>query len=387
VQTIARAGVLLGTVPYMSPEQTEGVAVDPRSDIFSLGVMLFEMLTGSRPFQGHSPAQIISSILRDTPPPVNTLRPEVSPDLARIVRRCLSKDPVSRYQSARDLHIELRELAEELRTPSGSGAKALPTPVPGRLASGLSEVVRSGRSIRTRTGAALLLAGVALLNWMETTLETVVNETTGISVGLRQELARSMQWLEGGLSFERHDLTSVVAVYGYSAAYFFVMPLLVLVALAASARRRDPGAFRVVSFALVFDYAISLPLYLFYPVPERWAFAEADAILLSDLWSSRLIESLRPISALDNCLPSFHVSATVIVVLAAFLFQARFRTFTVPLGLAVIASTFALGIHWLPDIVAGVAVGVLSLGLAMRLDAHLAEAQARSVGGLTRLER
>ena len=107
-------GKIVGTVAYMSPEQAEGTAVDERSDIFSLGVMLYEMATGDRPFKGDTNLSILSSVLRDTPKALTEINPAVSPELARVVRRCLVKDPEHRFQSAKDLRNELEELQATL---------------------------------------------------------------------------------------------------------------------------------------------------------------------------------------------------------------------------------------------------------------------------------
>ena len=114
-------GQLLGTVPYMSPEQAQGRSVDHRSDIFSLGVILHELATGRRPFQGASSAEILSSILRDTPHAVTKLRPDLPRHLARIVRRCLEKDPNRRYQVTQDLRNDLEDLRKEIES-EGPGA-------------------------------------------------------------------------------------------------------------------------------------------------------------------------------------------------------------------------------------------------------------------------
>ena len=101
----------MGTPAYMSPEQTSGLPLDHRSDIFSLGVMLHEMSTGKRPFNGASAAELASAILRDTPPLVTALRPDLPSELARLqVRRCLEKDRSHRIQTARDVSNEPREL-------------------------------------------------------------------------------------------------------------------------------------------------------------------------------------------------------------------------------------------------------------------------------------
>ena len=107
-----QAGVVMGTPSYMSPEQVSGRPLDHRTDIFSLGVMLHEMATGQRPFHGASSAELISSVLRDHPPLVTEIRPDLPADLARIIRRCLEKDPRRRMQTARDVSNEFRELAQ-----------------------------------------------------------------------------------------------------------------------------------------------------------------------------------------------------------------------------------------------------------------------------------
>ena len=104
---MTRPGVIMGTIPYMSPEQVQGRSADSTSDVFSLGVLLHEMFTGERPFQGETSADLISSILRDSPQPVSRSRPGVPPGLEEVVLRCLEKDPDRRYQTARELRQEL----------------------------------------------------------------------------------------------------------------------------------------------------------------------------------------------------------------------------------------------------------------------------------------
>ena len=106
-----QVGVVMGTPAYMSPEQVAGQTVDHRTDIFSLGTVLYEMAIGRRPFQGRSSAELASSILRDTPPLVTDVRADLPGDLARIIRRCLEKDPRRRVQTARDVSNEFRDLA------------------------------------------------------------------------------------------------------------------------------------------------------------------------------------------------------------------------------------------------------------------------------------
>ena len=109
-------GRILGTVAYMSPEQAEGRAVDHRTDIFSMGVMLYEMVTGERPFKGDTSISVISSIVKDTPASVTSLKPSVPRELAQIIKRMLAKDPERRYQSAKDIRNELEDLRQELQS-------------------------------------------------------------------------------------------------------------------------------------------------------------------------------------------------------------------------------------------------------------------------------
>ena len=106
--TVTGDGVIMGTVAYMAPEQAEGKPVDARSDVFSFGALLYEMLTGRRAFTGDSQLSILSAILREPPAPVRKIRPDVPPALERVVLRCLEKERESRYTSAAQLRDELR---------------------------------------------------------------------------------------------------------------------------------------------------------------------------------------------------------------------------------------------------------------------------------------
>lgn len=127
---ITTEGAVMGTVPYMSPEQLRGQRVDHRSDIFSLGVLLYEMATGRRPFSGATNTDVMSSILRDTPRPLTRLNPDLPHQLGRIVAQCLEKDPDERYHSAKDIRNELRGLRKqvELRVSEMSGRGSVTSP-------------------------------------------------------------------------------------------------------------------------------------------------------------------------------------------------------------------------------------------------------------------
>ena len=115
----SRAGIVVGTVAYMSPEQAEGREVDQRTDLFALGILLFRMSTGELPFRGGSAASVIQSLLHDTPPTVTDLQPRLPSGLSRIVRRCLAKDKQRRYQTALEVKADLEELRRELAPDSG----------------------------------------------------------------------------------------------------------------------------------------------------------------------------------------------------------------------------------------------------------------------------
>ena len=111
-QTIA--GAVMGTINYMSPEQTRGQALDPTSDIFSLGIVLYEMVTGERPFKGDSPLDTMHSIVFEEPKPITEVRKNLPFELHRIITRCLRKRREDRYPNARSLAEDLKSLKHNL---------------------------------------------------------------------------------------------------------------------------------------------------------------------------------------------------------------------------------------------------------------------------------
>ena len=110
-------GKVIGTAAYMSPEQAEGKPADARSDIFSFGVLLYELVTGRRPFQGETPMRIISAVITQEPAPVRSIVEEVPREIEKIVSRCLRKDPARRIQNMLDVRLALEEGLEELDAP------------------------------------------------------------------------------------------------------------------------------------------------------------------------------------------------------------------------------------------------------------------------------
>ena len=124
-QRLTQTGTVMGTYPYMSPEQLRGATVDERSDLFSLGIVLYEMAAGERPFAGATAPELASSILRDDPATVAARRPDLPRQLDRILLHCLQKDPDRRYRRAEDLLYDLEALRDETQPPRGKSAPPL----------------------------------------------------------------------------------------------------------------------------------------------------------------------------------------------------------------------------------------------------------------------
>ncbi|MGB2888252.1 MAG: protein kinase [Candidatus Acidiferrales bacterium] len=151
---ITAQGTILGTLQYMAPEQLEGKEADARTDIFAFGVVVYEMATGKRAFEGTSQASVISAIMSLDPPPISTLQPMTPPLLDRVVKKCLAKDPEERWQNAHDLMSELKWISE-------SGSQIALTPV--AAAKGIRALGRRGLILSV--GALLLVAVTSLATW------------------------------------------------------------------------------------------------------------------------------------------------------------------------------------------------------------------------------
>jgi serine/threonine protein kinase/Tol biopolymer transport system component len=128
MQVVTEAGLVMGTVGYMSPEQVRGRVADQRSDIFSFGAILYEMISGTRAFHGDSPADTMSAILKEEPPGLAETTRNVPPALERIVRHCLEKNPAQRFQSASDAAFDLEALTEISGTSKSAAQKSLAAP-------------------------------------------------------------------------------------------------------------------------------------------------------------------------------------------------------------------------------------------------------------------
>lgn len=236
--------------------------------------------------------------------------------------------------------------------------------------------------LTTRKGLAALLALVFVVNIVETATEDWLKKTYGLGAERAYDLSYASHQAELGFSFELHDATNLIAAYGYSLSYFFIYPLLGVGLAVALARRRHIRSFRVYMLGLAIDYVLSLPFFLFFPVLERWAYPRSGAMLLSDKVTEALIEAFRPMSGLDNCYPSFHTSMTVVMIAVCFLYKVRFRVTALLLGTTIILATYALGIHWIPDIISGIGVALASVALAVRLNRVLERREKSAAGGL-----
>lgn len=137
------SGVVMGTAGYMSPEQARGKEVDTRSDVFSLGAVIYEMVSGRKPFDGETPSDTLAAILRSDPAPISELIPEAPPELVRIVNKSLKKDREERYQVIKDLLIDLRSLKQDLEFQEKLGASN---------ASGRTPPVSVARTAAPQTG-------------------------------------------------------------------------------------------------------------------------------------------------------------------------------------------------------------------------------------------
>jgi len=189
------AGVVMGTVPYMSPEQALGKDVDARTDLFSLGVVLYELATGRLPFRGDTATQMIDQICHAAPDPLAAARRDIPGELERVVRKCLEKDRDRRYTTARDLVVDLRNLQRD-RASGASPAATPPRRASKRLAllgaAGLVTLLAAGSFVAFRlAGRGASIGSVAVLPFENVTGDTAIEYLSdGISESLILTLSR-----------------------------------------------------------------------------------------------------------------------------------------------------------------------------------------------------
>jgi hypothetical protein len=171
-------GRIVGTVAYMSPEQAQGKPIEARSDLFSLGVILYELATGEHPFKGDTNLSVLSSIMKDTPTSVTDLNPRLPQELDRIIKHCLVKDPAHRCQTAKDLRNELEEL-KQANEPSEI-----------RSVAGVLRIMRVGRRWWRLVGAVAIVVAVALTAGVYLSVRTRPQENRGTASGESTTRAR-----------------------------------------------------------------------------------------------------------------------------------------------------------------------------------------------------
>jgi serine/threonine-protein kinase len=180
------AGMVMGTVGYLAPEQAAGLPVDRRADIFALGCILYEMASGERPFTGRSAAETVAHVLHDEPRALSDLKAHVPAEFQRVVTKCLAKDPARRYQHADDLALDLRDLSARQVAPP-----PLPTPVSVARASGAARVLWPA--------VVVAAAGLAAWGWLRpappvpspppSRLAIIVPNYGGSNTGIQRQLA------------------------------------------------------------------------------------------------------------------------------------------------------------------------------------------------------
>ena len=153
------SGVVIGTAGYMSPEQARGKVVDARSDVFSLGAVIYEMVAGQRPFDGETASDTLAAILKTDPPPISEFRPDAPPELVRIVNKTLRKDREERYQFVKELLIDLRTLKQDLDFQEKMGL-ARPAPRPAKTSAGA--VVDTPRTSEVRNAISTITDSITI---------------------------------------------------------------------------------------------------------------------------------------------------------------------------------------------------------------------------------
>lgn len=198
-----RVGTVIGTPRYMSPEQATGQKVDGRSDLFSTGVVLYQLLTGGRPFEADSMVALVNRIATEEPPPIDRLRKGVPPALRRIIERCLRKQPDKRYQTGKELADGLRKVQRDLDAEADRHGQPRRVPLKLKLALGMAAVVAATMTITsffvTRQQYATMLdqaidngASMTKMIAAESAVPALSDDWVGIDVFV-QEIGRSLQ--------------------------------------------------------------------------------------------------------------------------------------------------------------------------------------------------
>jgi len=166
----------------------------------------------------------------------------------------------------------------------------------------------SHRILNNRLGLIFILLAVFTVNYIQTQMATSLNNPAHYETGY--EIAQAFMELEGNLDFSQFEGLGEGPAVAHSISYYILFPVLLLAVIAGLLFRREITPFRVMTLGLAISYVIALCFFIFFPVPERWAFPPANATLLSDIVSTGWIESYRSFRALDNAFPSLFAAFT-----------------------------------------------------------------------------
>jgi TIR domain-containing protein/PAP2 superfamily protein len=227
------------------------------------------------------------------------------------------------------------------------------------------------RILNNRLGLIVILLALFTVNYIQTQMEVSLKTPAQYETGYT--IAQVFMELEGNLDFSQFEGLGKGAAAAHSISYYILFPVLLLMVLAGLLFRREITPFRVMTLGLAISYLIALAFFIFFPVPERWAFPPANATLLSDMVSTGWIEFYRSFRALDNSFPSLSAAFTLVMIFVCYRYRFKFKNPICLLGIMVLLSSFTLGIHWAPDLVMGGFLGVFSASLAVLWDHRIVD--------------
>ncbi|MDH5763155.1 MAG: TIR domain-containing protein [Nitrospinota bacterium] len=229
----------------------------------------------------------------------------------------------------------------------------------------------SYRILNNRLGLLFILLALFVLNYAETRIEKDLKSTGQYELGY--DIAQTFMELEGNLDFSQFDNLGEAVVIAHSLSFYILFPALLLAVIAGLLFRREITPFRVMTLGLAISYGIALIFFIFFPVPERWTFPAAHAVLLSDTWSTGWVDYYRAFRAPDNSFPSLPAAFILVMIFVCYRYRLKFKHTATCAGLAVILSSFTLGIHWTPDLMIGGFLGVFSASMAVLWDYRIVD--------------
>ena len=227
------------------------------------------------------------------------------------------------------------------------------------------------RILNNRLGLLFILLAVFTVNYVQTQMESSLKNPAQYETGY--QIAQAFMELEGDLDFSQFEGLGEGVAAAHSISYYILFPVLLLMVIAGLLFRREITPIRVMTLGLAISYLIALCFFIFFPVPERWAFPPANATLLSDVLSTGWVEFYRSFRALDNSFPSLSAAFILVMIFVCYRYRFKFKNPICLLGVMVILSSFTLGIHWVPDLVMGGFLGIFSTSLAVLWDHRIVD--------------